>query len=82
MIEDNVMVGFENGKLVNSSVQKFLISLFDAFNQQSIKYSLIRNFESLPEIVSGDIDIIASVEDLKNIEKQIKGFRLMRSKKQ
>ena len=71
MTENKEMVDFEKGKLVNNSVQKFLIAMFDAFNQQSVKYSLVRNFESLPEIVSGDIDIIASVEDLKNIERTI-----------
>ena len=50
---------------------EFLLELFANFNRDKIEYCIPRNFESLPEKLLGDIDILIKEGHLKNAESTI-----------
>ena len=51
-----------------SSYGGLIAELFREFDEQSMRYCVLRNFDGLPERAGGDIDILARAEDFPLVE--------------
>jgi hypothetical protein len=59
--------------VINNPERNFLETFFQTLNEQEIQYSVIRNYETLPETVAGtDIDIVIKQEDYTVVTKALK----------
>ena len=63
--------------LDNKEASNLLVSIFNWLDSYSIKYCIERNYDGYPEKITGDIDILVSDVELKEVSEGIKNISTM-----